>query len=129
MGVKHLWRSETGSTAVEFAFIGLVVIVLSIATLEIGRALHLSNELSFAADHGTRLVLLNPDATDTEVEAEVRSHLRLANTEGLEIITSHNSLDAQPTRGLHISLPVELLIPASRLPGFRLTVERRIPTS
>lgn len=86
--VKRFWRDNLGATAVEFAFIGLFAIVLCVATLEFGRIFYLTNELGYAADRGTRLVLLNPQISDADVIAEVQAHLRLANTDGLEILTS-----------------------------------------
>ncbi|MFN4099536.1 MAG: TadE/TadG family type IV pilus assembly protein [Pararhodobacter sp.] len=124
---KRFLRDESGSTAVEFGMIGLLVIVLCVATLEFGRALHLTNELAFAADRGSRLVLLNPDVPDADVVAEVRANLRMANTAGLEILTSRESHGAQATRGLSVSLPLTLLIPTPRLQNFRLSVQRRVP--
>jgi len=126
--IKRDWRDESGSAAVEFAIVGLLAIVLCVAIVEFGRALHLANELAYAADWGTRLVLLNPQVTDADVVAEVRAHLFLANTEGLEILTSHSSINSSAARGLSVSLPLTLLIPTYRLEGFRVSVERMVPT-
>lgn len=128
--LKHADRyaqDEVGSTAVEFAIIGLLAIVLCVGTLEIGRALHLANELAYAADRGTRLVLLNPLVSDAEVVAEVRAHLRLANTDGLEILTSRDTSTLSAERALSVSLPLTLLIPAYSLETFRVSVERKVP--
>lgn len=125
---KHIWGNEAGSTAVEFATVGLLAIVLCLSILEVGRALHLANELSFAADRGTRLVLLNPEVSDADVEAEVRAHLRMANIDGLVIVTTHNTLDPQTTRVLSVSLPLTLFIPTYPFQSFRVSVERKVPT-
>lgn len=124
---KRYWREQSGSTAVEFAIIGLFVIVLCVGTVEFGRALHLANELAYAADRGARLVLLDPQVTDSELEAEVRAHLRLADTEGLVITASQDGVASQITRGLTVSLPLTLFIPAFRVQGFRVSVERLVP--
>ena len=123
---RRLLRDEAGSTAVEFAIIGLLAIVLCVGTLEFGRALHLANELSFAADRGARLVLLNPAVSDADVVAEVRASLGLANTDGLEILTS--SSGTPTVRGLSVSLPLTLMVPNVRPEGFRVSVRRQVPT-
>jgi Flp pilus assembly protein TadG len=125
--IKQFWRDTRGATAVEFAFIGLFAIVLCIATLEFGRVFYLTNELGYAADRGTRLVLLNPQISDAEVIAEVQAHLRLANTDGLEIVTSQSNTSPGGTRSLSISLPLALLIPTYRPEGFRVSVQREVP--
>jgi Flp pilus assembly protein TadG len=124
---KQFWRDTLGATAVEFAFIGLFAIVLCVATLEFGRIFYLTNELGYAADRGTRLVLLNPQISDADVIAEVQAHLRLANTDGLEILTSQIDTSPGTSRSLSISLPVALLIPNFRPEGFRVSVQREVP--
>lgn len=128
MRIRDRFRvSESGSVAIEFGIVGLLVIVLCIGTVEFGRALYLANELSYAADRGTRLVLLNPAVSDTDVKAEVRANLRLANTDGLEISISRNIVDSVTIRSLNVSLPLKLLIPAFSLAELRLTTERKVP--
>jgi len=127
--VQHLRSSESGAVAIEFAFVGLFVLVLCIGTVEFGRALYLASELSYAADRGTRLVLMNPQVSDAALAAEVRAHLRLANTNGLEVLTRSTVVDSQITRSLSVSLPVSLLIPTYSLPAFRLEIERKVPIS
>lgn len=125
--IRYFLRNEAGTAAVEFAFIGLLAIVLCVATVEFGRALHLANELSFAADKGSRLILIRPDVTDAEVVAEVQSNLQLANADGLEILTSQVNENGASARRLSVSLPLVLLIPTFRLENFRVSVERMVP--
>ena len=127
-GIRRHWRDESGATAVEFSIVGLLAIVLCVGTLELGRALHVANELSFALDRGVRLIHLNPQVSDEEVRAEIRANLGLANATGLEILTSHDSSGASPVRDLSVSLPLTLIIPALGSRDLRVRVERMVPT-
>lgn len=121
-------RDDGGSVAVEAAIVGLAAIVLCIATVEIGRALYLANELAFAADQGARLVLLNPQVSDAEVEAEVLANLWLASNGDLDIRISEVSIGAATMRRLSITLPLSLLVPTFRRDRFRVGVERQVQT-
>ncbi|MCC5986154.1 MAG: pilus assembly protein [Pararhodobacter sp.] len=123
--IQRRWRDEAGAAAVEFSIVGLLAIVLCVGTVEFGRALHIANELSFAADRGARLVLLDPQVSDEQVVAEIRNNLGLANSDGLEILTSNGSPTA---RGLSVSLPLTLIIPTFGTAGFRVSVQRMVPT-
>jgi len=127
--VRRFHHDQSGTTAVEFAIVGLLAILLCVGMVEFGRALHLANELSYAADRGTRLLLLNPEISDQDVVAEVRAHLRLANTDGLVILTSNVTTGSQTARGLSLSIPLTLLIPTFRVQGLRVGVERNVPMS
>ena len=65
--LRHLIRRDDGAAAIEFALIGLLLIVVSVGTIVVGRALFLYNELAHAADRAARLILLG--RTDAEVES------------------------------------------------------------
>lgn len=64
--VRRLFRREDGTAAIEFALIGLLLILVSVGTIEVGRALFLYNELAHAADRAARLVMIQP--ADASVE-------------------------------------------------------------
>ena len=57
---KHL-RDERGATAVEFAFILPLLIVLILGIAEFGRAFQVSGTLSAAAREGVRIMALQND--------------------------------------------------------------------
>ena len=69
--LRRLVRREDGAAAVEFALIGLLLITVSVGTIEVGRALWLYNELAHAADRAARLVMIQPaNATDEELQSK-----------------------------------------------------------
>ena len=70
---KHL-RDERGATAVEFAFILPLLIVLILGIAEFGRAFQVSGTLSAAAREGVRVMALQND------QAAARAAVRNAAT-------------------------------------------------
>ncbi len=70
--LQRLVRCDKGTAAVEFAFIGLALILGTIGTIEVGRALFLSNELAHAADRAARAVMLNFDIAENVLRDTVR---------------------------------------------------------
>jgi len=59
--IKNRLRGERGATAVEFAFIVPLLIVLVLGIAEFGRAFQVSGQLSAAAREGVRVMALQND--------------------------------------------------------------------
>ena len=74
---RRFARCDAGTAAVEFAFIGLILILGTVATIEIGRALFMSNELAYAADRAARVVMLDFDIAESALTTSVRDADRL----------------------------------------------------
>jgi Flp pilus assembly protein TadG len=70
--LQRLICCNKGTAAVEFAFIGLILILGTVGTIEVGRALFLSNELARAADRAARAVMLNFDIAESALTDAVR---------------------------------------------------------
>ncbi len=70
--LQRLVRCDKGAAAVEFAFIGLALILGTVGTIEVGRALFLSNELAHAADRAARAVMLDFDIAESVLRDTVR---------------------------------------------------------
>lgn len=64
---RHFLRHQRGATAIEFALIGMVLITVSLGTIEVGRALMLYNALAHGADRAARLLMIHPKDTDDKL--------------------------------------------------------------
>jgi Flp pilus assembly pilin Flp len=53
--LRRLWRDDSGTTAIEFAFIGLIVIYFMVGTLEFALAMAVGNSLETATNLSSRL--------------------------------------------------------------------------
>lgn len=65
--LRHLARHECGATAIEFALISMILISVSIGTIEVGRALMLYNALAHGADRAARLLMIHPTDTNEKL--------------------------------------------------------------
>lgn len=68
----HFFRCQKGAAAIEFAIVGLVLIIGTVGTIEVGRALFMFNELAHAADRAARVVMLNFEVAESDLTDVVR---------------------------------------------------------
>ena len=125
--LRILARGEAGASALEFAIVASALIVLAVGLVEFGRALHVRNELSFAADFAARAILTHPERSNDELEAEVRSALTSSEAERLEISVETETVDGASFRTVALSYPFTLLIPTLRSEPISMSIERRVP--
>ena len=119
-------RDDTsGASAVEFAIIGAVFIVLSLGVIEFGRAFLVRNALAEAADVATRTALLDRAATDAKIEASARAAFD-ENKTRLKVSFASETSGGVNFRLITLSYPVTLLIPALASRPLTLTVSRRV---
>jgi Flp pilus assembly protein TadG len=77
--VRRLRSCQAGSTAIEFAIVSLVLVLVTLGVIEFGRGLNIRNQLSQAADFGARKILIDKLISDSALEAAVRSaHAKVA---------------------------------------------------
>jgi Flp pilus assembly protein TadG len=127
--LARLRRCESGTAAIEFAFVGLIAISLFLGVIEFGRGLYMKNEMSYAADRAARKILTNAAVTDDEVETVMRDAITFGVSANLQITFGTETVDGISFRSLLIRYPVTLLIPGLRNGSFMLTVDRRVPLS
>ena len=116
---------QRGATAVEFGVCGAILILLSLGVTEVGRAFLVRNELAFAADRATRIVLMDRDAPDDTIIAAARSAFE-EDTSLLAVSVDEETLDGLSSRVITLSYPVELVVPGLSGTIFNLTVSRRV---
>ncbi len=74
-----------GAAAIEFALIGLPLILLLLGLIEFGRGLHIRAGLDSAADRVQRMILINPAETIQKIEAEVQSSFQAGSIDRLNV--------------------------------------------
>jgi Flp pilus assembly protein TadG len=121
----RLRHDSSGASAVEFAILGAVFIVLSLGVLEFGRAFLVRNALAEAADVATRTALLDRSATDAKVEASARAAFDEKKSL-LNVSFAAQSSGGVNFRVITLSYPMTLLIPALSKRPLTLTVSRRV---
>ena len=125
MGLRRLWRNEGGASAVEFAIVGSVFIVLCLAILQLGWALQIRNQISQVADAAVRSIVIDPDASDSALEAQVYSALAEYDAGRLHVEAGEATVDTIAFRTLNIKYDMELDIPFFPTNLVTLNVSRR----
>ena len=124
---RHFRFSEAGSTAVEFAIISLVLILVALGTVEFGRGLNIRNQLSQAADYGARQILTNSQISDTTLETTVRSAFNAGAGNALTVTIGTEAVNGVQFRTITLSYPFTPLIPGLSSGTINLNLARRTP--
>ena len=124
---RRLLVREDGAAAVEFAVIGLVLIIVIIGTIEIGRALFLHNEIAFVADRAARRILIDPTVSEADLQTEVESSAIGLSPNLLSSSFGKETADGVLFRTVTIQYPFTLLIPALSDDALTLSTSRRVP--
>jgi Flp pilus assembly protein TadG len=125
--MRRLGRCQSGAAAVEFALIALALILVAIGTIEFGRGLQLRNEISFAADHGARKLLIDPTTSDTALQDAIRSALIRLEPDLLTVTLGTETADGAPFRTISVTYPLTLAIPGFSGGAITLSLARRVP--
>jgi Flp pilus assembly protein TadG len=112
---------------VEFALIGLVMIVVTLGAIEFGRALYLRNNLSYAADRAARRGLIDKTATTVQLENEARSAFSGRDPALLKVSIDSETVDGIPVQTISLTHGIKLLIPGLTTQELSMRVSRRIP--
>jgi Flp pilus assembly protein TadG len=99
-----------GASALEFAIVFPVFILIVTGTFEMAGALRLNNELSYAASQVSRMVMMS----------------RL-DAENLQVTLTTQTIDGQSYRFLVLSYPYQLQMPFFAGAAFTLSVTKGIP--
>lgn len=75
--LSRLHRDSSGAAVIEFAFAMPVIITMMICMVQMGLLLHADGALRNAVSAGTRLAKVDPAATTTEIEDEVKANLSI----------------------------------------------------
>ncbi|MBP1886651.1 TadE/TadG family type IV pilus assembly protein [Sinorhizobium mexicanum] len=133
-GIRPLWCSQSGATAVEFALVCLPLLLLMLGIIEFGRAFYVRNDLSYAADFAARKVLIGQiarDAPDGEAQQKLARAVRESFHGGdpalLQIVTGKETVDGIDFRILSIQYPFTFVLPGLAGSPFNLQLSRRIP--
>lgn len=115
----------SGSVAVEFALIGIIMMMLLLGTIEFGRGLYIRNEMAFASDLVARRVLIDAQATDAELEALARASVIFGSD--LSMTFGTTTLNGDAFRTILMTYPLSLMVPGLADGTVTLRVQRRIP--
>ena len=124
---RRLRSCQAGTTAVEFAIIGPVLVLVSLGVIELGRGLNIRNQLSQAADYGARKILIDKQISDSALGNTVRSAFSAADGGGLTVTIGAESVNGVQFRTISLKYPFTPLIPGLFSGQIDLSLVRRTP--
>jgi len=124
--IDLILRCDSGSTAVEFAFIGMLLIAGSVTIVDFGRAFWLYNKLSNALERTARKNLIQPIADD-QIAVEIKKDFPAASSGSTWAeaprVTVTTGADFRTVKAVLIIKPV---IPVFMGESLNLTLTRRV---
>lgn len=123
---RRFARHQGGAAAIEFAIICLPLILLAVGVVELGRAFNIRNDMAYAADVGTRRMLVDGATPDVELEALVRDAFTGGPPEDLGIDLGTVLVGERTVRTLRLTYPLSLSIPGISSSVITLDLERRL---
>ena len=118
---------ESGATAVEFAFIAPVAIVMMLAAVESGRLMFSLNELEASLSEAARELMIDPEASNTEVRTTLCSRFVVVDCDAVTFTATTQTVNGRSWRVMTVATPFDsplshlLPLPTS------LTQSQRVP--
>lgn len=73
---RHMAKDASGASAVEFAMIAPLLIMVIFGIFQVGWALHCASSVRYALDESARVLSISPEITAADVEAAMRERLK-----------------------------------------------------
>ncbi len=123
----RLFRCQKGTAAIEFAFIGLLLIVSTVGIVEVGRALFMLNELAHAADRAARVVMLNFEIAESDLRDDVRNEDWLTGLVPADVfVGSTLPVSGDKFRVVKLTYPFTPMVSDLTIGSVTLTATRRV---
>jgi Flp pilus assembly protein TadG len=121
--LKQFTRCQRGATAVEFGIIALPMLLVTLGTIEFGRALFTRNDMAQTLDRVERQILIGKTLTDQQIIDQLKDAKFTSATAG-----ATQTISGVNYRTLTITQDLKLLIPFQDS-SFQIVVERRVRIS
>ena len=124
---RQLARCERGTAAIEFAFIAMLLILGTVGTIEVGRALFMMNELAHAADRAARVVMLDFDIEESDLTEAVQDEDRLTGLVPADVtVVSAVPATGDTFRSVRLTYAFTPMISGFTIASVPLTAERSV---
>lgn len=128
-------RSQRGATAVEFAIVAMVFIIILLGAMEMGRMLWTWNAAAEATRLGARMAVVC-DMDDPDIKARMRERLPALQDSHITVAyepagcTVNNCISARVTLAGYTHVPIIPVVALSiPIPPFQTTLQREVMNS
>lgn len=130
--VDRLLVSRCGATAVEFALIAPIFLIMVIGIFEMGRAMWIKSSMQFAVEEASRYAIVNPTATTSTLETQATTALTDMGVgfSGDVTFTATEIVSGSRTfKQILGSYSFTVLVPLVPFPDVTLSAKSRVPVS
>ncbi len=124
-----LGRSRRGATAVEFALIAPIFLIMVFGVFEVGRAMWIKSSLQFAVEEAGRYAIVNTSATTTTVAtyAQTRYTDSGLSATGVTFAATQDTTGGVTYVSITGSFVFSVQVPIVPFPSITLNAKSRVP--
>lgn len=122
----RITRCERGTAAIEFAFVGMLLILGTVGLMEVGRALFMANELAHAADRAARVIMLQFDISEADLTDAVQDEDLLTGLVPENVVVASEPDPGATFRMVQLSYPFTPMVSGLTVGSVTLTADRRV---
>ena len=122
-----LLKDRSGVTAVEFAIALPLLLVIIIGAIEFGRALKAKNDMNHTLGKAVRVVYLDTDKTESELETLIEESLIRYGAGAVTVDATQTTISGMPHMKIDVAFPMTLTIPFVNLSEVTLNVDTLAP--
>jgi len=128
---RRFINSRKGATAVEFALIAPVFLIMVIGVFELGRAMWIKASMQYAVEETTRYAIVNTGASTSTLAAYAQSAYSSSgiNITGATFNASQATSGGKTYVTITGSFNFSVLVPIVPMPDVTLSAKSRIPIS
>lgn len=120
-------RDSRGVSAIEFAFVFPLLIIVVGASIEYGRALQARNEMSHALSKVVRVLNIDPKKSSSQIASLLASDLSTYGPDDLQVAVANAEISGSPYMKISVKFPFDLLVPFGELSTVTLGVDTVAP--
>lgn len=129
--LRRLARRHEGATAVEFALVAPVFLMMVLGIFEMGRALWIKAVMQFGLEEATRYALINTSAATATLETYAKSKMTGVFVSSAALaVTATSSISGGVTyMSITASYNFTVLVPIVTIPNVTLQAKSKFPIS
>lgn len=129
--LKTLMRERRGATAVEFALVVPIFLIMTMGVFEVGRAFWIKSSMQFAVEETTRFAMVNTGASTATLATLAQTNLTAAgvNVAGVTFAATQEVSGSRTFISVTGTYNFSVVVPIVPIPDITLSVKSRVPIS
>jgi len=125
-GILTWLRNSRGASAVEFAIVAPIFLIMMFGIIEFGRAFWIKSTLQFAVEEAGRYNMVYTSKTTAEIQAYAEGKLP-ASLSGATVTATEETTGVDEFMSITASFQFNSLVPLLQIPTITLQAKARVP--